>query len=254
MTDTNAMPAAQARPPAIILCEPQLGENIGMVARAMANFGLIDLRLVAPRDGWPSAKAEAAAASATHIIAAARVFDDLPAALSDISHVQATTARGRDLFKPVLGPEQAAREIVSREASDIRTALLFGRERSGLLNEEIAQADCIVTFPVDPVHASLNIAQAVLLMAYEWRRQAAAHEPLPFDGNRHVPASRKSLDALLRYLESALDARGHFEPVEKRARMIDNLRSMMVRPEFSETEIQMLRGIMNTLEKRKPVG
>ena len=241
-----------SQPPVIVLCEPQLGENIGMVARAMANFGLSDLRIVNPRDGWPNPKADAAAASATHIVAHAKVTADLPAALADVTHVLATTARGRDMHKPVIGPEEAARHVLEHSAKGGRTAILFGRERSGLLNEEIARADAIVTYPVDPEHASLNIAQAVLLMAYEWQRQAQRDQPLPIEGMTALPATRQSLDAMLNWLEAALDARGHFQPAEKRARMIDNLRAMFVRPGFSEIEIQMLRGIFTTFEKKPP--
>ena len=145
-----------------------MGENIGAAARAMANFGLTDLRLVAPRDGWPNKKAMAAASGATGIVDDVRVFDTAEAAIADLNFVYATTARIRDLPKPVVGPREAVAELRAREPAGQATGILFGRERWGLTNEEVALADAIVTFPVNPKFASLNIAQAVLLIAYEW--------------------------------------------------------------------------------------
>src|SRR3546814_465844 len=156
--------------PAIILVEPQLGENIGMVARAMANFGLVELRLVKPRDGWPSEKARSAASKADHVIDATQVFETLEAAVADINFVYATTARERYGFKPVRSPVTAAETLRAKFKDGERTGILFGRERWGLSNEEVALADEIVTFPVNPAFASLNIAQAVLLMSYEWMK------------------------------------------------------------------------------------
>ena len=162
--------------PAIILVEPQLGENIGMVARAMANFGLSELRLVNPRDGWPSEKARAAASRADHVIDATRVFDDLASAVADLNFIFATTARERDGFKPVRGPVEAGRALRARTQAGQRTGILFGRERFGLYNDEVGLADEIVTFPVDPGFSSLNIAQAVLLMSYEWMKSGLEDE------------------------------------------------------------------------------
>ena len=160
----------QAPAPAIILVEPQLGENIGMVARAMANFGLTELRLVNPRDGWPNDKARAAASRADHVIDGAVLFPTLTEAIADLNFVFATTARERDGFKPVRAPGEAVRALRTRGSAGQKTGILFGRERIGLENEEVALADEIVTFPVDPTFASLNIAQAVLLMSYEWMK------------------------------------------------------------------------------------
>src|SRR4051812_19085000 len=169
------MPASEAGPklrgPAIILVEPQLGENIGMVARAMANFGLADLRLVSPRDGWPSDKARAAASKADHVIDAATVYATVEEALTDLNFVYATTARMRDGFKPVRSPIVAAQTLKQRYDRGEKVGILFGREKAGLSNEDVALADEIVTFPVNPAFASLNIAQAVLLMSYEWMKQ-----------------------------------------------------------------------------------
>lgn len=240
--------------PAIILVEPQLGENIGMVARAMANFGLAELRLVNPRDGWPNDKARAAASRADHVIDAAVLFADLPSAIADLNFVLATTARQRDNFKPVRGPVEAGRELRSRFAAGQRTGVLFGREKFGLFNEEVGLADEIVTFPVNPEFASLNIAQAVLLMSYEWMKSGLERETdTAFGGPEIVPAAKEQLLGLFAHLEEALDVRGYFRPQPKKPKMVDNLRAVMTRPGFSEEEIKVLRGIVASLDRFSPV-
>lgn len=239
--------------PAIILVEPQLGENIGMVGRAMANFGLSELRLVKPRDGWPSDAAKATAARAVHVIEGARLFESVEDAVADLNHLLATTARQRGGFKPVLAPVEAARQQRARSAAGQKTGILFGRERFGLDNEEIALCDAIVTFPVDPAYASLNIAQAVLLMAYEWRKAGLARESdTAFSGPEIVPAERGELMGLIRQLEEALDIRGYFRPKEKKAVMLDGLMAVLTRPGFSRMEVQVLRGIVNSLDYYSP--
>jgi tRNA/rRNA methyltransferase len=239
--------------PAIILVEPQLGENIGMVARAMANFGLAELRLVKPRDGWPSDKARAAASRADHVIDGARVFDDLRAALADLNFVFATTARERDGFKPVRGPVEAGRELRSRARQGQRTGIMFGRERFGLFNEEVALADEIVTFPVNPEFASLNIAQAALLMSYEWMKSGLESETdTAFSGPAVLPAQKEHLHGLLEHLEAALDARGYFRPAPKKPKMVDNMRAVLTRPGFTEAEIKVLRGVVSSLDYFSP--
>ena len=239
--------------PAIILVEPQLGENIGMVARAMANFGLSELRLVNPRDGWPSEKARAAASRADHVIDATRVFDDLASAVADLNFVFATTARERDGFKPVRGPVEAGRALRARVEAGQRTGILFGRERFGLYNDEVGLADEIVTFPVDPGFSSLNIAQAVLLMSYEWMKSGLADETATnFVGPELVPATKEQLHSLFAYLESALEARGYFRPEEKKPKMVDNLRAVLTRAGFAEPELKVLRGIISSLDRFSP--
>ncbi|AZO75199.1 MULTISPECIES: RNA methyltransferase [unclassified Mesorhizobium] len=239
--------------PAIVLVEPQLGENIGMVARAMANFGLSELRLVNPRDGWPSEKARAAASRADHVIDATRVFDDLPSAVADLNFVFATTARERDGFKPVRGPVEAGRALRARVEAGLRTGILFGRERFGLYNEEVGLADEIVTFPVDPSFSSLNIAQAVLLMSYEWMKSGLAEETATnFSGPELVPATKEQLHSLFTYLEGALEARGYFRPEEKKPKMVDNLRAVLTRAGFAEPELKVLRGIISSLDRFSP--
>jgi tRNA/rRNA methyltransferase len=244
---------SSAAGPAIILVEPQLGENIGMVARAMANFGLLELRLVNPRDGWPSEKARAAASRADHVIDGVVLFGDLRSALADLNFVYATTARERDGFKQVRGPVEAGRALRGRSRAGERTGIMFGRERFGLYNEEVALADEIVTFPINPEFASLNIAQAVLLMSYEWMKAGLENESdTAFSGPAVEPAEKRHLQGMLEHLEAALDARGYFRPLAKKPKMLDNLRAVLTRPGFAEAEIKVLRGIVSSLDYFSP--
>ncbi|MBI0003648.1 RNA methyltransferase [Bartonella sp. M0177] len=239
--------------PVIVLVEPQLPENIGMVARAMANFGLSELRLVNPREEFPNEKAIATASKADHIINGAQVFDSLREAISDINFVFATTARERDGFKPVRSAVEAADAMQIREKSGQRTAVLFGRERWGLNNEEISLADEIVTFPVNPAFASLNIAQAVLLMSYEWMKSGLERETdTAFRNKEMEPAHKATLYGLFEQLEEALDVRGYFRPKERKEIMVENLRSVLTRAAFSEPEIRLLRGVVSSLDHFSP--
>jgi tRNA/rRNA methyltransferase len=238
-----------AEGPAIILVEPQLGENIGMVARAMANFGLAELRLVNPRDGWPNEKAQAAASGAVHIIDNARVFDTLEEAVADLRHLYATTARQREMIKPVLGPEESARLLRGHFNAGVPAGILFGRERWGLTNEEVAICDAIVTFPVNPAFASLNIAQAVLLTSYEWLRSGNGGET-PFSEPEERPATRAELVAFLAQLESALEEANYFHPPEKREKMALNLRNIFTHAGLKEPELRTLHGVVAALERR----
>ena len=235
--------------PAIILCEPQLGENIGTAARAMANFGLWDLRVVNPRDGWPNERAVAAASRADHVIDKVRVFATLEEAIADLSLVFATTARRRDVQKPVLGPEEGAQRMISHIAGGAGAGLLFGRERWGLYNEEVSLADAIVTFPVEAAFASLNIAQAVLLMSYEWRRQFDTGEVLPFTGGLDAAAPRSELMGLFGHLEETLDRTGFFKTADKRPTMVENLRAVFARAGLSSQEIRTLRGVISSIDR-----
>ncbi|GAA2865860.1 tRNA/rRNA methyltransferase [Aminobacter niigataensis] len=245
--------STQSAAPVIVLVEPQLGENIGMVARAMANFGLAELRLVNPRDGWPSEKARAAASNADHVIDGVVVYPDLASAVADLNFVFATTARARDGFKEVRGPVEAGRTLRGHAVSGLRTGILFGRERFGLYNEEVSLADEIVTFPVDPRFASLNIAQAVLLMSYEWMKSGLEDETQTnFTGPEMAPATKDQLHGLLNHLEAALDARGYFRPAAKKPKMVDNLRSVLTRPGFFAPELKVLRGVVASLDYFSP--
>jgi tRNA/rRNA methyltransferase len=245
--------------PAIILVEPQLGENIGAAARAMANFGLTDLRIVAPRDGWPNEAARASAALAVEIVDNARISRTLADAVSDLNFVAATTARGRFLAKPVSAPEAAIAAIHARMADGETCGILFGKERSGLENADIALADIIITAPVNPAMASLNLAQAVLLVAYEWRKLT---EPLSLGrnlpdapqgaGQRYKasrPANKAEMTGLFEHLERELDLCGFLFPPHKRQTMVDNIRTMLTRMEPSEQEVRTLRGIIASLRR-----
>lgn len=243
------MPASPQNPkPAVILVEPQLPENIGMVARAMANFGLTELRLVAPREGWPQAQANAAAAGATHILDGARLYGDVREAVADLSFVFATTAREREQMKRVFGPREAVAEARGRLAAGQGVGILFGRERTGLTNDEVSLSDAIVTFPVNPAFPSLNLAQAVLLVAYEWYSLQTSGA-LPFSGeSRTPPAPREMLAALFDYVERELDAVDYF-PTDKRASMVRNLRDILLRMGMSEQDVRTLRGAIRALAK-----
>lgn len=250
MSGTNSERELIAEGPAIVLVEPQLGENIGMVARAMANFGLAELRLVSPRDGWPSEKARAAASKADHVIDGTKVYDTLEEAVSDLNFVYATTARERYGFKPVRSPVTAAATLQTKFRAGEKTGILFGRERWGLTNEEVALADEIVTFPVNPAFASLNIAQAVLLMSYEWMKSGLDDlEETAFESVQQRPSTKEQVFGLFEHLEEALDARGYFHPPAKKPKMIDNLRAVLSRRGFSEQEISVFRGVINSLDR-----
>ena len=242
-------PVAVGAGPAIVLVEPQLGENIGMVARAMANFGLIDLRLVNPRDGWPNEKTRATASRADHVVDAVRLFATLEEAIADLNFVMATTARARDSFKPARGPEAAAVDLTRRAAEGQGTGILFGRERWGLTNEEVGLADEIVTFPVDPRFASLNIAQAVLLMSYALQAAGREGDLSPrFEAKVPEPATKEDLFRLFRHLEASLDRAGYFFPEPKREVMTQNIRTMLTKANLSEPEVHTLRGVIKAFD------
>jgi len=243
-------PSADPITPAIILVETQLGENIGTAVRAMANFGLSDLRLVSPRDGWPSEAATRAASRADHVLACVRVFPSVAAAIEDCAVVLATTARPREIVKPVIGPDEAAARAFAAAGEGLRTGFLFGRERIGLVNDEIALADAIVTLPIDPRFASLNIAQAVLIVAYEWRRLATG-AALPFAAyGKSPPATKAELLGLFEHLEAALEAASYFRPPEMKPVMVRNLRGILQKVEFTAQEVRTLRGVVAALESR----
>lgn len=238
--------------PAVILVEPQLGENIGTVARAMANFGLKDLRLVRPRDGWPNEKAVAASSGATMVLDNVRLFDNLDEAIGDLSLLFATTARQHGQAKPVIGPREAAERIAPLAKSGARTGILFGRERNGLQSDEVALADAIITFPVNPAFSSFNLAQAVLLIAYEWFSLATS-AALPYQApEAGAPPAKAQMTAFFATLESELDRVAFFRPPEKRESMVINLRNIILRMTPSRQDIQTLHGAINALvEGRK---
>src|SRR5438874_11507729 len=240
-----------AAAPAIILSEPQLGENIGACARAMANFGLSDLRLVKPRDGWPNPKADAMAASAVRLIEAARVYDSVQDAIGPLRLVFAATARDRAMAKPVLTPAEAARRLREASAQGVASGLLFGNERAGLGNDEVALADCIITIPTDPGFSSLNLGQAVLLIGYEWFRSGDATPSERIDHGGSVPAPREELILLFEHLEEELEKSGFLFPPGNRPGMIRNLRSILHRAQLTDHEVRTLRGVIVALTKGK---
>ncbi len=255
---TGAPPAGNGRSPTLILVRPQLADNIGMVARAMANFGLEHMRLVEPRDGWPNDKARIAASGANFIIDGAQSYSSFEAALSGLQWVCATTARQRDLAKPVLTPEQAVDEMRRRLADGQRCGIVFGPERNGLETGEAANADALVMAPVNPNFASLNLAQAVLLLSYEWMKQGGEgtlgrvttyEVPLQpgLKTRGSPPANREELTGFFEQLERELDAKRFFTAPEKRPSVVQNLRSMFVRMGATEQEIRTLRGIVKAL-------
>jgi len=226
-----------------------------MCARAMANFGLSEMRLVAPRDGWPQKTrmkkgAVSAAAGATEILEHAVLFPDVESAVADLHHVFATTARERGQAKPVLAPSQAMAETKTRIGADQHVGILFGPERTGLENDDVALASAIITFPVNPKFASLNLAQAVLLTGYEWYRHAIGEAP-PFDmPEMSPPARRETLLSFFAFLEGHLDRARYFWPEDKRPVMIRNLRNIIHRMNPSEQDVRSLRGALDLLVKR----
>jgi tRNA/rRNA methyltransferase len=238
--------------PIVILVEPQLGENIGMAARAMGNFGLTALRIVNPRDGWPNVHARRAASGADHILDKVELFDTVEQAVADLTLLFATTARAHDQAKPVVAPEAAAQEIVAGVAAGGKVGILFGRERYGLQNEEVAIANRIITFPVNPGFASLNLAQAVLLIGYEWFKLSTAGA-LPFAmPERSEPASQHQMQAFFDNLVRELDKVEFLRPAEKRETMLVNLRNIFTRMDPTKQDMHTLHGVVMAIaEGRK---
>ncbi|MGF7169406.1 tRNA/rRNA methyltransferase [Sphingobium xanthum] len=234
--------SAGVMPPVIVLVRPQLGENIGKAARAMLNFGLTEMRLVAPRDGWPNPDAGPSAAGADEVLAQAQVYETLADAVADCAHVYATTVRKRGVTKPVLTPEEAARDI--RDATG-RSAIVFGPERSGLETDDVALARAILTVPVNPEFGSLNLAQAVILCAYEWSKHAALEQPtlteiLP-------PAPQDELEGMIGQFEGMLDEAGYFFPPSRAAATRRTLRNLLTKPGWNHLEVRTLRGVLSSL-------
>jgi tRNA/rRNA methyltransferase len=230
------------RSPIVVLVRPQLGQNIGKAARAMLNFGLTELRLVEPRDGWPNPDAGPAASGADIVLEKAQVFTTLGDSIADCSTVYASTVRRRDLIMPVLSPEEMA---VAIAASAGRSAMLFGPERAGLETDEVALANAIVTVPINPEFGSLNLAQAVILLAYEWSRKNALAQPPA--KNLEPPAPHGELEALVAQLEAALEAKGYCHPPERTRATKNTIRSIFTKTGWSSREVKAVRGIIRAL-------
>ncbi len=244
----------QPTQPAFVLVRPQMGENIGAAARAMWNFGLERMRLVNPRDGWPNPAAGALASGAGRLLDAATLHDDLPGAVADCTWVLATTARPRELTKPVYSPERAMQLAVERIASGERVAVLFGPERTGLENDEVARANAIMTVPVNPAFPSLNLAQCVLLAAYEWQRQKGGYAHEIDDPGKHDWATAIEVEKLAEHYEERLEQAGFFFPAAKAENMKVNLRNLWSRMRLTQADVQMLHGIMRQMVRWKERG
>ncbi len=238
-----------APPPVIVLVRPQLGENIGKAARAMLNFGLVELRLVAPRDGWPNPQAGPAASGADIVLERAAVFGTVADAVADCAHVYATTVRKRGVTKPVVTPADAAQTI---HAAPGRSAILFGPERSGLETDDVAVARTIITVPINPEFGSLNLAQAVILVAYEWSKGQALASPPAVD--TEPPAPQVELDGMIAQLDALLDDGGYFFPPDRTPTTRRMLRTLLTKPGWSSQEVRTVRGILSSLVPKRPRG
>lgn len=237
--------------PTFILVEPQMGENIGAAARAMWNFGLDDMRIVDPRDGWPNERAEAMAASATHVLEQASLYETTRGATADLTLVYATTARPRDLTKRILTPEAAAQEMRAQVTAGEKVGVLFGRERTGLENDDIARASAVITVPVNAAFPSLNLAQCSLLMGYEWLKTADQTPAEEFDPGRAGYAERGDVDRLLDFMEVELADSGFFFPEDKRASMVATLHNLYHRMPLTATDLRMLWGTTRSLAAKR---
>ncbi len=242
------MHKTSANPPIIILVNPQMGENIGAAARVMCNFGCRELRLVAPRDGWPNPKAESMAAGTLDLLQRVAVYPDLPAALSGVSTAFAVSARIRDMEKPVMDPARAG-ALLHAQPPEQNSALVFGAEASGLKNEDITLCDAMISYPVAPEFTSLNLAQAVTVMVYEWVRQQkddpGVHE------TQAAPAPKEQLIGLFAHLETELSAAGFFFPPEKTRLMKQNIRNTLIKARMNEQEVRTFRGLVRALAHRR---
>lgn len=252
MAGTDSSQATLSGGPAIILVRPQMGENIGTVARAMLNFGLTDLRLVAPRDGWPNDRAVVSASGATSVLDAARVYQNTADALIDLNLVFATTARDRYMVKEIVTPPIAADLIRTGLGQGALSGILFGPERTGLVNDDISLADRILTIPVNPAFASLNLAMAVTVFGYEWMKGAHLIPDRQLPTGRTPFANRGDLHGLFEHLEEELDATGFLWPEDKRPGMIRNLRNILERAQLTEQEVRTLRGAIRALRSGRP--
>ncbi len=242
------MSGATVKPPAIILVEPQLAENIGHTARAMLNFGLHDLRLVAPRDGWPNPGAKSTAVGADGVLKEAKVFESVEAAIGDLTFVYAATVRTRELPKVVESPESAGLKMIQAVAGGGCCGVLFGPERSGLSNEDLVLADAVISIPVNPEFGSLNLAQAVILVAYEWNK--AAGQSTALKSGEDPAATRNELFGLVGHIEDELDKRQYFHPEGRRPALKLALRNLLSGAGFNSKQVRTLRGVIAALARR----
>lgn len=236
--------------PVVILVTPQLGQNIGAVCRCMLNFGLTELRLVAPRDGWPNPDADAMAAGAMRVLDHAKVFATTEDAVADLTYVLAATARRRELEVPVIGTDKVGIDLRAKANRGVKTGILFGPEKAGLKNADVVLADAILTYPVNPAFQSLNLAQAVNIFAYIWQSAESAAPPATFDDmGANPPASKDDLIRLYEHLEDELEKAGFFFPLEKKPLMSQNIRAPLMRAKMTTQEVRTFRGIVKALAK-----
>ncbi len=253
MSGTDAKKEAVVYPdgPAMILVEPQMGENIGAAARAMWNFGLTSMRVVDPRDGWPNPKATAMASGAGRVLDAARICATTEEACADLHYVYATTARSREMTKTIMTPAHAMEDAARRILAGEKVGVLFGRERTGLENADAVRANAIITVPVNPAFASLNLGQCVLLTAYEWKRVMDETPSETYDIGKTEMATSDDVDRLLKHLEAELDAARYFWPEERRASQEANLRNIFRRAPLTEQDVRTLWGVIRALAERR---
>ena len=248
-TDRNNPADWSPEGPIIVLVEPQMGENIGAAARAMWNFGLRRMRIVNPRDGWPNPAAVAMASGAGALLEDARIFDTTAEAVADCNVILATTARTREMTKRVLTPESAMGEARARVAEGQKVAVLFGPERAGLSNADVTLAEAIISVPVNPAFASLNLAQTVLLTSYEWRRQGDDTPEERLEGEQTEPATAENVGRLYAHLEAELDEAGFFFPEGKRPAMTASLENLIRRAAFTDQDLRTLWGVIRALSE-----
>jgi len=251
-------PDKGTRPPVVILVRPQLGKNIGAAVRAMLNFGLGELRLVAPRDGWPNPDADAMAAGALPVLEHAKIYATTEEAVADLQYVAATTARRRDLEIPVIGTNTIGAKMRGHIAGGLKCGIMFGPEKAGLTNDDVVLADAILTYPINPAFQSLNLAQAVGVFAYMWAASAktAAGEDLPpvFNEPDTAPANRDDLVRMFEHFEDELAKSGYFYPAAKASLMKRNIRAPFIRAKMTEQEVRTMRGMIKALAKGRGRG
>jgi len=258
MSGTNrrelAKSEATGEGPVVILIEPQMGENIGTVARAMLNCGLTELRLVNPRDGWPNEKAVSAAAGADMVLDGVQVFDRTQDAIADLHRIYSTAARVRGMVKDIVTPRRAARDMHAHHAGGRRVGILFGPERTGLVNDDIVLSDTMISIPLNPGFSSLNLAQAVLLVAYEWWNFRDRTDDFYTHTGQSRPATKEELQNLFEHLEGELDQTGFYTTEDKRPSMVRNVRNTLQRAHMTEQEVRTFHGIIAALTGRKKGG
>lgn len=246
-TDSAKIPVTEDNQPVFVLVRPQLGENIGAAARAMWNFGLDQMRIVDPRDGWPNPRAIALASGASHVLDRMTLTPDVPDALADLEYVYATTARPRELTRQIFSPEGAMRDAYERIRAGQKVGVMFGPERTGLETEDVVRAQATISVPANPAFASLNLAQCVLLTGYEWRRQASALEHEVFAMQRGEIATRVMVDRMIEHLEEELEGADFFYPEAKSRSIRQNIRNLFSRAPLTDQDVRTLRGVIRAL-------